>query len=105
MAITQAQVNAGKALVLDRLFKRYSASREPAIRIAVQAAKQGNPTEREVAKYILQEAYQAINGIDPVGRHAFQHFVADGLNTDPDDPTTGVDQGDLWDAAPIEVTP
>jgi hypothetical protein len=106
MAVTTAQVNAGKATVLDRAFIRYPAVRAPLIRIAVQAIKNGNAIEQEVGKAILNEAYQFIKGQNPnlnaVTKHEFKHLLYDGLQDDSNDPTTGVDVTDAFEA--VEVT-
>ncbi len=74
---TQAQINAGKAQVLDRMFIRYPQTQDIAIRIAVQYVKNGTALEIEVGKAILQEAYQAIFGISPIGRHHYKQWLRD----------------------------
>ena len=105
MAITRAQVNAGKAAVLDRLFLQYPACRVPAVRIAVKVAKGGNATQREVLRSILQDGYQADTGRDPLAfQHNFKQWMRQACDDQPDDPTTGIDVSDAFEAQAVTVT-
>jgi len=106
MSVTQAQVNAGKAQILDRLFIRYPAIREPAIRIAVQLAKGGTATQLEVRQAILQEAYTSITGRAPLSfKHNFQQLLRSALE-DPTglDPTTGILPSDSFEPVAVTIT-
>lgn len=106
MAVTTVQLRAGKAAILDRLFMQYPACRMPAVRIAIKLAKGGNATQQEVARAILQEAYQAATGRDPLAfSHNFKQWLREALeDVTGEDPTTGIDRADAIDAAGVVVT-
>jgi hypothetical protein len=106
MAVTRAQVNAGKAAIIDRLFIRYPHCRIPAVRIAIQLAKGGNATQREVARGILQEAYTADTGRDPFAfPHNFKQWLREALDPALSDvQTTGIDRADAFEPEAVTVT-
>lgn len=106
MAVTRAQVNAVKATILDRAFNRYPHIRIPAVRMAVQIAKNGTAAQQEAARAILQDAYQADTGRDPFTfAHNFKQWMREALqDADGRDPTTGVDVSDAYEPATVVVT-
>jgi hypothetical protein len=91
MAVTAAQVRAGKATVLDRLYLRYPPMRPTILRVLLQLYRQGDATDKEVARAILEQAFQAAEG-EALG-HRARHQFADALSRD-DDVTTGIDEAD-----------
>ena len=106
MSVTRAQVNAAKATILDRAFMRYPHFRIPAVRMAIQLAKNGTAAQQEASRAILQDAYQADTGRDPFAyAHNFKQWLREALQ-DPDgrDPTTGVEIGDAYEPATVVVT-
>lgn len=102
--VTQEQLNAGKAVVLNSIFLNYPESRWPALRVAVNYLKNGTAKEQQVAKALIQQAYQAIHGIDPVGVHHFLHWLRERpLGDYPTDPTQGVGPTDAFAAETLVV--
>ena len=103
MSVTRAQVNAVKATILDRLFQRYEFCQLPAVRVAVHIHK-NNPAQREAIQAILQDAYRATTGRDPLAfGHNFKQWLREACQN-ANDPTTGVDVPDAVDPVPAVVT-
>jgi hypothetical protein len=106
MAITTAQLNAGKAAVLEQLFVQYPPCRIPAIRATIKLAKGGNQTQQEIARALLQQAYQAATGRDPFEfAHNFKQWLREALeDVTGADPVTGIDRSDAFDPQVITIT-
>lgn len=98
MAVTRAQVNAGKAAILDALFTRYPEWRMKMLRVAVSLAKGGNATQIEVRNAILNESYNTMFSRDAVGRHDFKHWLHSALSGDDGDNVTTADSFDAQEA-------
>lgn len=91
MAVTVAQIRAGKAQLLDRLWLRYPAARRPLLRLLMQFSRQGDATDREVAQAIMAQIAQASEGaLD----HRARHLLAEALS-DSDDGITSIDDTDI----------
>ncbi len=92
MAVTAAQIRAGKAQLLDRVWVRYPAMRPEILRVLLQLYRQGDATDREVARAILDDAFQAARGraLD----HEAHHLLAEALSV-PDAATPGIDRTDM----------
>ena len=108
MAITIAQLNAGKAVVLDRLFQRYPMLHGYALRVLVQSYKQAaNQTQRDIAMAIANQAYQTVFGVAPSTRqHHFRQWLRDQMQIPlgAEDLTTGVDPTDCPEQLEVPVT-
>lgn len=108
MSVTRAQVNAVKATILDRAFNRYPQFRIPAVRMAIQIAKNGTAIQQESVRAILQDAYLADTGRDPLDAkfsHNFKQWLREALeDVTGADPTTGLIRSDAFDPAPVVIT-
>lgn len=106
MAITTAQRNAG----YRQLCLSLSANRPDRVaklfRVILLAVKDGaTNTEKEIAKAVARELYQAAFGIDPVGNHGFKHFLRIAIqDTDNGKENDGLVEANLIDAENIVVT-
>ena len=92
MAVTTAQIRAGKEQILDRLYVRYPELRITILRVLLQLYRQGNATDKEVARAILDQAIQAATSL-PIG-HGAKHIFAELLSQN-DAATPDGDQNDV----------
>lgn len=103
MSTTQAAIDAAKTTIVNRAFLRYPAIRPVLIRLLVEYGKEGDTVQRDAARYLIQQAWQAVNGASPVGIHWFRDWIFTAVSC-ADDATPGVAKADVYDAMEIEVT-
>lgn len=102
MAITTAQRNAGYRQLALLLAADYPEHLDKLYRIIVREVKGGNATQREIAKAVGRELYQAAYGVDPVGRHEFRHLLHNALQS-PDESGDGLTLDDAFEADNVVV--
>lgn len=81
MAITTAQRNAGAYQLLVEMATEFPSECDAMAWIIVRAVKNGNATQKEVAKALMNSLVQAKTGQDMTAsatlRHGFKHYLYD----------------------------
>ena len=109
--VTRTQVNTVAGRLMRDLVVAYPEVHPFIVRVAVQRAKTiGTIAARDVLRGLLRELYrESHGGLDPVGVHDFKHWMADALRDSitlsGDEPVTGVDLSDVFDAVAEDIDP
>lgn len=117
MSITQEQLNAGKAILLDLLVEHLPPVYGDelldgifAIGLERRKATTGGTTQREIANAVLNDAFETAYGVSPVGLraagdNAFRQQFYRAVQLEITGITEGMSDGDVHDPTDVEVTP